>query len=77
MSKRIRARAMRRCGELLKMFDGKGKRTDLEPMDGTDHKLTKKDIGNGAGLSEWQIKQANNLANIPGCGCTGSDRRSG
>jgi hypothetical protein len=25
MSKRIRARAIRRCGELLKLFDGRGK----------------------------------------------------
>jgi len=66
MSKRIRVRAMRRCGELLKMFDGRGgdrkseniKRVSADPFD-------KSDMGKQAGLSVRQIKQANNLSNIP------------
>jgi len=65
MCKRIRARAIRRCGELLKMFDNSGKRTDLEPKAGTDPRLSKSEIGKEAGLSKRQIKQANNIANIP------------
>jgi len=43
MCKRIRARAIRRCGILLKMFDGQGKRNDLELRVGADPKLTKSD----------------------------------
>lgn len=62
MCKRIRARAIRRCGVLLKMFDGKGNNQHKE---GTHPKRTKSDAGKEAGLSDWQIKQANNLANIP------------
>lgn len=59
---RIRARAMRRCGELLKMFDGKGNNQHKE---GNHLKLTKSEIGTESGLSEHQIKTANRLANIP------------
>lgn len=65
MSKRIRARAMRRCGELLKMFDGRGgdRKSDDFKRDGTDP-FDKSQIGEAAGLSERQIKQSNNLSNI-------------
>jgi hypothetical protein len=62
MSKRIRARAIRRCGELLKLFDGKG---NNQHKDGSDHKLSKSEVGESVGLSERQIKQANRLSNIP------------
>lgn len=65
MSKRIRARAMRRCGELLKMFDGRnGQNLPNTKKDGYDH-FNKSEIGNGAGLSERQIKTASRLSNIP------------
>lgn len=64
MSKRIRARAMRRCGELLKMFDGRsGQNFPNAKRDGAVP-FSKSQIGEAAGLSERQIKQSNNLSNI-------------
>ncbi len=59
MSKRIRARATRRCGELLKVFDGKGnnQHSSDEP--------TKLQAGIEAGLSKDQQVTANRLSNIP------------
>lgn len=58
MSKRIRARAMRRCGELLKMFDGKGNNQHSR------NDPTKLQIGLDAGLSKDQQVTANRLSNI-------------
>jgi hypothetical protein len=51
MSDRIRARAIRRCGELIKEFEFKqGARTDFIP------KATRSSIARDAGLSEGQKK---------------------
>ena len=53
MAVRIRARAVRRCGELLKQFDAKGKRTDREePTVGGFGKLSQKEAVERAGMSE-------------------------
>ena len=63
---RIQARAIRRCGELLKQIEpANGKRTDLEPSDGDDTKLTRKEAARAAGLSERQQVTATRVANVP------------
>lgn len=65
MSKRIRARAIRRCGELLKMFDGRNGRNLPSAKKGDTPPFSKTEIGESVGLSKDQIKQANRLSNIP------------
>ena len=50
---RIQARAIRRCGELLKQFDAQGKRTDIL-SDGSDTKLSQRQAAEDAGLSKRQ-----------------------
>ncbi|UIY26036.1 hypothetical protein LZK76_11910 [Rhizobium leguminosarum] len=55
---RIRSRAIKRAGELLKEFDGKGKRTDLQPSDGAVS-------AEAAGMSERQKVTAIRVANVP------------
>jgi hypothetical protein len=64
MADRIQARAVRRCGELLKQFDGQGQRTD-KLMDGAVHKFTQKEAAQSAGMSERQVKTAVRVANVP------------
>lgn len=60
---RIRARAVRRCGELLKEIESNpGKRTDIEPR-GSEAPRSK--AANEAGLSKDQAKDAIRVANIP------------
>ena len=60
LSDRIQARAIRRCGELLKTFDPKpGARTDL----GTE--TTRGSAAEDAGLSERQRKTALRVASVP------------
>ena len=58
---RIQARAVRRCGELLKTYDGRGgdrtKKVDTRP--------SAKDMANDAGMSEHQHKTAARVANVP------------
>jgi len=63
MCKRIRARAIRRCGVLLKMFDGRG-RPEINSVDAHTN-LSKVEAGKAAGLSKNQQVTANRLANIP------------
>lgn len=64
-AKRIRIRAERRMGELLRQFDGKGKRNDLE-LSTVDHtKLTQKQVAEDIGLSKWQKDQSIQISNIP------------
>jgi len=63
MARRIRGRAIRRCGELLKQIEpASGKRTDLQPSDGTD---TRSGAAREAGLSERQKVTALRVANVP------------
>lgn len=64
-AQRIRARAVRRCGELLKEIEkGQGKRTD-KPNTGTDTKLTRTEAATQAGLSKRQKDTALQVANVP------------
>lgn len=57
---RIRARAVRRCGELLKQFDGRGDHMKKEAAHPSQN-----DIAAQAGMSEHQTKQAVRVANVP------------
>ena len=66
MADRIQARAIRRCGELLKQVEpASGERTDLEPKDGTVPRSTRESVATEAGLSERQRKTALRTANVP------------
>jgi hypothetical protein len=67
MATRIQARAIRRCGELLKEIETmQGKRTDLEPSNGDDTRLeTRKSAAEKAGLSKRQKDTALRVANVP------------
>jgi hypothetical protein len=60
---RIQARAIRRCGELLKEFEAKNQ-YDANARDG-DGPCTIKKAGTKAGLSERQQKTATRVANVP------------
>ena len=60
MADRIQARAVRRCGELLKLYNSKGARTD-KPRDGAAPR-SQKEAANGAGISERQRKTAVRMA---------------
>jgi len=63
---RIKARAIRRCGELLEQIKtASGLRTDLEPRDGSVPRLTRTQVADEAGLSERQRKNALRVARIP------------
>jgi hypothetical protein len=60
MAKRIRARATRRAGELLKQVEpASGARSDLGPVP------SRGSAAAAAGLSERQAKTAQRLANVP------------
>ena len=62
MADRIQARAIRRCGELLKQIETQpGKRTDLEPSEGS---LTRSEAANEAGLSRHQKVTALRVASV-------------
>lgn len=62
---RIQARAIRRAGELLGEFDGRGR--PPENGDGTDPILppSQRQAGRSAGMSERQVKTAVRVANVP------------
>ncbi|KAB2680355.1 hypothetical protein [Brucella pseudintermedia] len=63
MATRIRDRAIRRAGELLKQIEPQsGKRTDLEPSGGVPTRL---EVAKEAGLSRDQMHTALRVANIP------------
>lgn len=65
MADRIQARAIRRCGVLMKQHESQqGARNDLLP-DGTVKKLTPREAGQKAGLSERQQTTALRVANVP------------
>jgi len=65
MADRIQARAIRRCGELLKTFDARDGR-NLPKTDGADSFSTsQKQAARDAGLSERQQVTAVRVANIP------------
>lgn len=60
---RIQARAVRRCGELLKQFDAQGRRS-AELPDGTVKK-SMTEAATEAGMSERQRATAVRVANVP------------
>lgn len=63
---RIKARAIARCGELLRAIPpANGERTDIEPQDGSVQRLTREQAARDAGLSERQRKTALRVANVP------------
>jgi hypothetical protein len=65
-SKRIKARAIRRVGELYNEIEPQpGTRTDLEPREGDLPRLTRDSVATAAGLSEHQRKTAARVANVP------------
>jgi len=65
LARKLRAQAMKRCGELIRELDGQGKRTDLQLTDATDGKLTQKEAAQQAGMSERQQITAVRIANVP------------
>ena len=67
MADRIQARAIRRCGELLKQIEpSKGGDASLFiARDGADPSVTRKLAAEQAGLSERQRKTALLVANVP------------
>lgn len=65
MAQRIRARAIRRAGELLKQIEPQqGQRRDLQPSVG-DHTKSREDAAREAGMSKHQQVQATRIANVP------------
>ena len=64
MAKRIRGRAVRRIGILLKEFDGRLNNAKNQTEDTHHLIVSKSEAAEQAGLSERRQKQANNLANI-------------
>ncbi|MCH7717171.1 MAG: hypothetical protein IH876_13635, partial [Gemmatimonadetes bacterium] len=62
--RRIQGRAVRRCGELLKEFDGRG--GDRSKRNGADTSApTQRDMAEQAGLSKRQQVTAVRVANVP------------
>lgn len=61
---RIQARAVRRCGELLKGYQAPGTRTD-KPSRGTPTRLTQHQAATTAGLSKDQEVTASRVAKVP------------
>jgi hypothetical protein len=65
-AERIQARAIRRCGELLRQIEpASGTRTDIEPREGDHPRLTRAGIAEQAGMSSHQQKQAIRVAAVP------------
>jgi AraC-like DNA-binding protein len=66
MATRIRDRAIRRAGELLKQIEpASGTRTDLQPSAAGDTRLTRKHVAEEAGMSPRQMHTALRVANVP------------
>lgn len=64
MADRIQARAIRRCGELLKQIDpANGANQNIQA--GAHPKVTRESVAESAGLSEHQRKQALRVASVP------------
>ena len=63
MAVRIRGRAVRRCGELLKQFDGKG--NNQHTVDSVAAVTTQSQVAQEAGLSKRQVVTAVRVANVP------------
>lgn len=61
---RIKARAIRRCGELLRQYDARPQNA-AKQMAATVPLISRADAGANAGLSERQVKTAVRVANVP------------
>ena len=64
MATRIRDRAIRRAGELLKQVDGQGARTD-KLSEGANTKFTQNEAAREAGMSKHQQVTAVRVASVP------------
>ena len=68
MADRIQARAIRRCGELLKQIEPQkfnGNQYVVKDGGDPDQPITRKSAAEQAGLSERQRKTALRVANVP------------
>lgn len=65
MADRIQARAIRRCGELLKQIEPGKTGPKPELQEGDLPQLTRTQAAEQAGLSEHQRKTALRVANVP------------
>lgn len=65
MADRIQARAIRRCGELLKQVEPNGGGRPPKTRDGADPSFSRTQAATEAGLSERQRKTALRVANVP------------
>jgi hypothetical protein len=63
-TQRIKARAIRRCGELLRQYDARPQNA-AKQTDGAVPLISRSDAGANAGLSERQVKTAVRVANVP------------
>jgi hypothetical protein len=63
LADRIQARAVRRCGELLKTYDGRG--GDRSKKVGALPSASQKEMAKKSGISPNQAKTAVRVANIP------------
>ena len=64
MAVRIRARAVRRCGELLKQFDARPANA-VKQSGATPTLLSQREVAGRAGMSKGQQVQAVRVANVP------------
>jgi hypothetical protein len=64
LADRIQARAVRRCGELLKQFDARPNNASNQSV-GTDTLISRQDAARNAGLSDRQRVTAVRVANVP------------
>jgi len=62
MADRIQARAVRRCGELLKQFDGRGRPSENS---GVAPPVSQREAASQAGISRGQQRTAVRVANVP------------
>jgi hypothetical protein len=62
LADRIQARAVRRCGELLKQYDGRGR---PNKNSGGAPPISQRQAAGQAGMSRDQQRQAVNVANVP------------
>ena len=65
MAQRIRARAIRRAGELLKQIEPAPTGPKPELKAGDRHQFGRADAAREAGMSPHQAKQATRIANVP------------
>lgn len=65
MCKRIKARAQRRCYELISIFDGRNGQNLPNSKNDHEGNFSKRDIAQQAGITEKQQRNINNIGKIP------------